>query len=51
MPSTAKLGHEMVPVEEARKYKSDAPADENGMVMIDLCLACRIRRAEKRKGR
>jgi hypothetical protein len=51
LPAGAKLGHETVSLEEARKYKSDAPADENGMVTIDLCLACRIRRAEKRKGR
>ena len=51
MPAGAKLGYETVPLEEARKYGSDAPADENGMVTIDLCLACRIRRAEKRKGR
>ena len=51
LPPGAKLGRETVPEEEAREYGSDAPPDASGMVTIDLCLACRIRRAERRKGR
>jgi len=37
--------------EEARGYGSDAPPDTDGTVTIDLCLGCRIRRAESLKGR
>jgi hypothetical protein len=51
VPAMAKLGQETVSREEAREYGSDAPENADGTVTIDLCLACRIRRAEMRKGR
>lgn len=51
LPPGAKLGQETVTPEEAREYGSAAPENANGTVTIDLCLACRIRRAETRKGR
>ena len=37
--------------EEAREYGSTAPENPDGTVTIDLCLACRIKRAEALKGR
>jgi hypothetical protein len=37
--------------EEARQFGSTAAENADGTVTIDLCLACRIRRAEIRKAR
>ena len=51
LPASAKLGQETMTLEEARAFGSAAPANPDGTVTIDLCLACRIQRAEKRKGR
>jgi len=51
LPAGAKLGQETMSREEAREYGSGAPENADGTVTIDLCLACRIRRAEMRKGR
>jgi hypothetical protein len=51
LPPGAKLGQETVPRDEAREYGSVAPESADGTVTIDLCLGCRIRRAEARKGR
>ena len=51
LPAAAKLGQETVPREEALEYGSRAATNADGSVTIDLCLACRIRRAESRKGR
>ena len=51
LPPGAKLGQQMMSVEEARAYGSQAPANPDGTVTIDLCLACRLRRADAMKGR
>lgn len=51
LPPSAKLGQQTMSKEEAREYGSTAEENADGMVTIDLCLACRIRRAETRKGR
>jgi hypothetical protein len=51
LPPMAKLGQQTMSKEEAREYGSDAPENADGTVTIDLCLACRIRRAERLKGR
>ncbi len=51
LPPGAKLAHERVTADEARDYGSKALPNEDGTVTIDLCLACRIRRAERVKGR
>jgi hypothetical protein len=51
LPPAAKLGQQTMSKEEARQYGSTAEENADGTVTIDLCLACRIRRAEIRKGR
>ena len=51
LPPAAKLGQQAMSKEEAREYGSLAEENADGTVTIDLCLACRIRRAEIRKGR
>jgi hypothetical protein len=51
LPPSAKLGQQTMSKEEAREYGSTAQENADGTVTIDLCLACRIRRAETRKGR
>ena len=51
LPASAKLGQQTMSKEEAREYGSTAEENSYGTVTIDLCLACRIRRAEIRKGR
>ena len=51
LPAGAKLGQETMTPEEAREYGSQAAPNADGSVTIDLCLACRIRRAETRRGR
>ena len=51
LPPLAKLALQTMTPEEAREYGSDAPPDSDGTVTIDLCLACRILRAERKKGR
>ncbi len=51
LPPGAKLGQQTMSKEEAREYGSTAEENADGTVTIDLCLACRIRRAEIRKGR
>jgi hypothetical protein len=51
LPPSAKLGQQTMSKEEAREYGSTAEENADGTVTIDLCLACRIRRAEMRKGR
>ncbi|MEO8591731.1 MAG: hypothetical protein ABI759_00275 [Candidatus Solibacter sp.] len=51
LPPAAKLGQQTMSREEAREYGSEAPENADGTVTIDLCLACRIRRAEAGKGR
>jgi len=50
LPAGAKLGQETMSREEARAYGSEAAENADGTVTIDLCLACRIRRAEARRG-
>jgi hypothetical protein len=45
LPPGAKLGQQTMPREEARAYGSDAPENPDGTVTIDLCLGCRIHRA------
>jgi len=49
LPPSAKLGQQTMSKEEAREYGSTAEENSDGTVTIDLCLACRIRRAEMRK--
>jgi len=51
LPPMAKLGQQTMSKEEAREYGSTAPENADGTVTIDLCLACRIRRAEMLKAR
>lgn len=51
LPPMAKLGQQTMSKEEARGYGSLAPDNADGTVTIDLCLACRIQRAERMKGR
>lgn len=51
LPPAAKLAQQTMSREEARQYESVAPENADGTVTIDLCLACRIRRAEILKGR
>ena len=51
LPPAAKLAQQTMSKEEARQYGSMAAENADGTVTIDLCLACRIRRAEIRKGR
>ena len=51
LPPAAKLARQTMSREEARQYGSTAEENADGTVTIDLCLACRIRRAEMRKGR
>jgi hypothetical protein len=49
LPPGAKLGQQTMSREEAREYGSEAPENADGTVTIDLCLACRIRRASTRR--
>ncbi len=51
LPAGAKLGQQTMSKQEAREYGSAAAENADGTVTIDLCLACRIRRAEMLKGR
>ncbi|HEY1496995.1 MAG TPA: hypothetical protein VGF49_20715 [Candidatus Solibacter sp.] len=51
LPPMAKLGQQTMSKEEAREYGSLAEENADGTVTIDLCLACRIHRAERMKGR
>ena len=51
LPPMAKLGQQTMSKEEAREYGSLAAENADGTVTIDLCLGCRIRRAEILKGR
>jgi hypothetical protein len=51
LPPTAKLGQQTMSKGEAREYGSEAAENADGTVTIDLCLGCRIRRAEMLKGR
>jgi len=51
LPPMAKLGQQTMTKEEAREYGSVAEENADGTVTIDLCLGCRIRRAERLKGR
>jgi len=46
IPPGAKLGQQLMPPEEARRYGATTPPDADGTVTIDFCLACRIRRAQ-----
>jgi len=45
LPPKAMLAQQTMSREEAGAYRSDAPANADGTVTVDLCLACRIRRA------
>ncbi|MCU1233292.1 MAG: hypothetical protein JWP63_1259 [Candidatus Solibacter sp.] len=51
LPPMAMLGQQTMSKEEAREYGSSAEENADGMVTIDLCLGCRIQRAERMKGR
>jgi hypothetical protein len=48
IPPTALLGQQTMSPEEAAEYGITSPPDTDGTVTIDLCLACRIRRAQTR---
>ena len=50
IPGSAMLGQQVMSPAEALEYGSDAPPDSDGTVTIDLCLACRIRRADRLRG-
>jgi len=45
LPPKAMLARETMSREEADTYRSGLEANPDGTVTIDLCLACRIRRA------
>ena len=49
LPPKAMLAQQKMSREEAAAYGSGAPADSDGTVTVDLCLACRIRRANRLK--
>jgi len=51
LPPKAMLGQQKMPPQEAREYGVETPPDTDGTVTIDFCLACRIQRAERLKGR
>jgi len=48
LPPKAMLAQQNVSREEAARFQSMAPANPDGTVTIDLCLACRIRLAQGR---
>jgi hypothetical protein len=48
LPPKAMLSQQTVSATEAQEFPSHAPANPDGTVTIDLCLACRIRRSNRR---
>jgi hypothetical protein len=49
LPATSKLSSQVVSKEEAAAYRSGAQQNPDGTVMIDLCLQCRVNRANRLK--
>jgi hypothetical protein len=48
LPPSAKLAQQTMSVEEARAWGSSTAPDPDGTVTVDICLACRIRKAQAR---
>ena len=48
LPPGAKLAQQTVKEEAARAWGSRTAADPDGTVTVDICLACRIRKAQSR---
>lgn len=49
LPAGSKLSQQTVSKEEALRYRSPAAPNADGMVTIDLCLQCRVTRANTLK--
>jgi hypothetical protein len=49
LPPGSKLSEQMVPADEAARFGSGASPNPDGSVTIDLCLQCRILRADRLK--
>ena len=49
LPPKAMLGQQTMSREEAETYREGMAANPDGRVTIDLCLACRIQRADRLK--
>jgi hypothetical protein len=49
LPATSKLSSQVVSNTEAAAYRSGAQQNPDGTVMIDLCLQCRVNRANRLK--
>ena len=47
LPPKAMLATRTVSPGEAHRYRADAPANPDGTVTIDLCLACRIEQSRR----
>jgi len=49
LPAGSKLSQQTVSSEEAQRYGSPAAPNPDGTVTIDLCLQCRVTRANQLK--
>jgi len=49
LPPGSKLSQQVVAKEEALRYRTGAPANADGAVTLDLCLQCRVNRANHLK--
>ena len=49
LPAASKLSQQTVSKEEAMRYGVVAPNNPHGTLTIDLCLQCRVTRADRRK--
>jgi hypothetical protein len=49
LPAASKLSNQVVSKDEAARYRPDAPPNPDGTVTIDLCLQCRVDRANRIK--
>ena len=49
LPAASKLSNQVVSKDEAASYRPDAPPNPDGTVTIDLCLQCRVDRANRIK--
>ena len=49
LPPKAMLAQQTMSREEADTYRAGLPANPDGTITIDLCLACRIERSNRQK--
>jgi hypothetical protein len=49
LPAGSKLSRQTVTKTEADDLRASVPMNDDGTVTLDLCLQCRILRAERRK--